>query len=138
MPTKSDRQVRFLYLSPPAPDFAPVWDALRLTLKDMDIEAVRFDASDFAPYEVEEALNSSDLIIADVTGSHPAVMYELGMAHGLGKQVLLITQRVQQRLPLRGFLYEFYEPSDLEQLRQNVSSWIGQVLRAFEKGYAVA
>lgn len=34
------------------------------------------------------------MIIADVTGRNPNVMYEIGIAHTLGKTVILLTQEV--------------------------------------------
>ena len=45
---------------------------------------------------VIERIYSSDLIIADLTGSNPNVFYELGVAHALEKHVILITQSVEE------------------------------------------
>lgn len=41
----------------------------------------------------------SSLIIADVTGNNPNVFYELGIAHTLGRKVLLIQQQNSQKCP---------------------------------------
>ena len=35
---------------------------------------------------------SSEIVIADLTGKNPNVFYEVGIAHTLGKEVILITQ----------------------------------------------
>lgn len=40
-----------------------------------------------------ELVNKSQLIVADVTGKNPNVFYELGIAHTVGKDVVIITQR---------------------------------------------
>ena len=45
---------------------------------------------------VIERIFSSDLIVADLTGSNPNVFYELGVAHALEKPVVLITQNVEE------------------------------------------
>jgi len=46
--------------------------------------------------DIVKGIHGSDLIIADLTGSNPNVFYELGMAHGLNKPVILITQSVEE------------------------------------------
>ena len=38
------------------------------------------------------------LVIADCTGKNPNLFYEIGMAHTIGKPVILITQK-QQDVP---------------------------------------
>jgi hypothetical protein len=42
--------------------------------------------------DIWESINSAELIIADVTNRNPNVMYEIGMAHTVGKPVVIITQ----------------------------------------------
>jgi hypothetical protein len=39
-------------------------------------------------------INQAGIIIADVTGPNPNVMYELGIAHTIGKPTILITQNI--------------------------------------------
>ncbi len=38
----------------------------------------------------------SDLIVADLTGANPNVYYELGISHALNKNVILITQEIEE------------------------------------------
>jgi hypothetical protein len=38
-------------------------------------------------------ISKADIIIADMSGKNPNVFYEVGYAHALGKQVVLLTQR---------------------------------------------
>jgi tetratricopeptide (TPR) repeat protein len=44
--------------------------------------------------QVLNAIRESDMIVADLTGSNPNVMYELGFAHALEKTVVLLNQAV--------------------------------------------
>jgi hypothetical protein len=44
--------------------------------------------------QIVEAIRQADVLIADVTGSNPNVMYELGYADALGKPVVLLNQDV--------------------------------------------
>ncbi len=46
--------------------------------------------------DVVAGINESALVVADLTGGNANVFYELGLAHGLGKRVILITQSVDE------------------------------------------
>ena len=52
-----------------------------------------------------ERINQSRVIVAEMTGRNPNVLYELGIAHTLGKPVVMVTQSID------------YVPSDLRHLR---------------------
>lgn len=45
--------------------------------------------------DIWAAINAASLIIADCTGRNPNVFYELGIAHTLGKQTILIAQSMK-------------------------------------------
>lgn len=53
----------------------------------------------------------SEVIIAEITPSNPNVFYELGYAHALGKQTVLLADRASAELPfdIRGYRVIFYE-----------------------------
>jgi len=58
---------------------------------------------------VFRAIEAAHLVIADMTGQNPNVCYELGYAHGLGKEVILLTQNVDDiPFDLRGFNHIIY------------------------------
>jgi hypothetical protein len=46
--------------------------------------------------DVLAGLTDSALVVADLTGSNPNVYYELGLAHALGKRVILLTQHIDE------------------------------------------
>lgn len=80
--------------------------------------------------DVARWLRGADLIIADVTGRNPDVLYALGLAHGLGRCPLLIAQDAQE-LPfhlqeLRCIAYRS-DPDGLWALRED----LGRALRVF-------
>ena len=56
-------------------------------------EVTRFDQSIGSIINgIVENLNSSDLVIADLTGNNPNVMYELGVRHSLKRGTIMLTQ----------------------------------------------
>lgn len=46
--------------------------------------------------DIVQSIADCDLVVADLTGLNPNVFYELGVAHGLGKKVVLLTQSVEE------------------------------------------
>ena len=45
--------------------------------------------------EIWNAICASQIVIADCTGRNPNVFYEIGVAHTVGKPVILLTQIVE-------------------------------------------
>lgn len=70
-------------------------DVIRVAVDKAGLRAVRADKI-FSPSPIVEDIwvhiATSRLIIADVTGKNPNVFYELGLAHAVGKAVIIITQ----------------------------------------------
>jgi hypothetical protein len=68
-----------------------------------------------------EGISSAELIVADLTKLNPNVFYELGLAHCWTKNVLLLTQSINNiPFDLRGLFCHAYNPrstSGLEELR---------------------
>lgn len=63
--------------------------------------------------EIWRKIVSAGVIIADVTGRNPNVMYEIGVAHTVGKPVILMTQSVEDIVfDLSGKRHLIYEDND--------------------------
>jgi len=80
---------------------------------------------------VWEGINRACLIIADLTGRNPNVFYELGIAHTLGKPVIMLTpsmEFVPFDLPhLRSIVYE-YKPANIGKLEEALERTVKRVL----------
>jgi len=75
---------------------------------------------------VQEEIARADIVIADLTGSNPNVMYELGFAHALRKPVLPVVQQKVGHVPadIAGHLFFVYDPSKPDELRRNIQTWV--------------
>jgi hypothetical protein len=83
-------------LMPFAANLKPVYDDhLKSVAKAMELKIARgddfFSASAIIS-DIWSAINNAKLCIADRTGRNPNVFYEVGMAHTIGKPVILLTQ----------------------------------------------
>ena len=87
-------------IMPFAPDFDEIYNLfIATTLASAGFEVFRADTILSQRNILEDVVTSiaeSDLIVADLTGSNANVYYELGLAHALGKRVLLLTQSIDE------------------------------------------
>ena len=78
------------------------------------------------------SLNESGFVIAECTGRNPNVFYELGIAHTLGKKVIIVTQR-EKDIPfdIRSFRYIKYEDNadGYRKLRDGLTQHIAAIQR---------
>ena len=70
--------------------------------------------------DIWSAIKAAKIIIADCTGRNPNVFYEIGLAHAIGKKVVLITQSMDDI------------PFDLRQLRTIVYEYSPRGMKSFE------
>jgi len=76
--------------------FSPIFDDhITKTCKSVGLTTKRADdifGSSKIIDDIWELIANSKIIVADCTGKNPNVFYELGIAHTLGKNVIIITQ----------------------------------------------
>jgi hypothetical protein len=102
-------------------------DFVRPTLVDRcNLRAERGDGvfgSNVIMEDITKSIRKARLIIADLTGRNPNVFYEVGIAHALNKQVLLMTQSIDD-VPFdlrhrRALVYE-YSPRGCKKLERDL------------------
>lgn len=77
---------------------AEVYKSLEFALKASDYECSRADnfwQHAHIMQDIIELICTSRVVICDLTGKNPNVFYEAGIAHTLGKEVMLITQNIE-------------------------------------------
>jgi len=63
--------------------------------------------------DIWHSLRKARLVVAELSGRNPNVMYEIGLAHAIGKPIVLLT-RNEEDVPfdLRALRYVYYDPNN--------------------------
>ncbi len=78
--------------------FNPVYEAITTAATALELRAKRADDIWIHSQVIQDIVSlicQSGVIIADCTGRNPNVFYEIGIAHMLGREVILITQDIK-------------------------------------------
>ncbi len=102
-------------LMPFTPALQPVFEdhiARAVTTVGLDVKrADDFFSVKSVISDIWSAIHAASFVVADCTGRNPNVMYEIGLAHAIGRETILISQSIDD-VPfdlrhLRIILYEF-------------------------------
>ena len=108
-----------LFISIPfAPDFDAVSRAITEVAKERRLVPYRVDEVNLAEpiaQSIDRKIRESRIVIADVTGSNPNVLHELGQAQSLGKPIVIISQDDPRSAPfnIRGMRVHRYNLNNL-------------------------
>jgi hypothetical protein len=128
LPTSAKEPLDVLVLMSFDPKLRPIYDDHVLKVANsLNLNAKRADdffTTHHVMSDVWEAINTARLVIADCTGRNPNVFYEIGMAHTLGRPVVLITQH-NRDVPfdlqaIRYIQYE-YTPPGMEKFEKQLT-----------------
>lgn len=84
--------------------------------------------------QVWERIKQAQILIADATGGYPNVFYEIGLAHGSGKEPIIYTHNDEGRAQLARKLSAFIE--DLKWKRPRIRQWINTTDPSIKIGLA--
>lgn len=86
-------------LMPFSEDFTDIYEVgIKQACRDAGAYCERVDEQIFVESILERVYNQiakADVIVAEMTGRNPNVFYEVGYAHALNKQVILLTQKAE-------------------------------------------
>ena len=109
-------------------------DCIRPPLELAGFRVMKADEDIFSPgediiQEIWKLISRSSLMVADVTGKNPNVFYELGIAHTVGRDVIIITQN-EQDVPfdIRNYQYFQYTANN-DEGKQKLRSDLGNLLK---------
>lgn len=83
--------------------------------------------------DIWRMIQDAEVLLADVTTKNPNVFYELGLAHAIGKPVVMISETMDD-VPfdlqqLRVILYDKQDPVWGEKLRGDIKTALGETLK---------
>ncbi|HEV2036257.1 MAG TPA: hypothetical protein VGU71_19050 [Candidatus Dormibacteraeota bacterium] len=109
----------------------PVYDAIRAAVATVKGYICKRSDEITTPgrisFQIIEAIQRADLIIVDLWGHNPNVMYELGFAHAAGKPtILLAPRRYQSPFDIHDWRYIEYSHAELEHLTKKLAAWLGE------------
>lgn len=83
-------------------------------------------------HDIWSFINDSFLVIADITGRNPNVMYELGLAHAIAKPAIIISNSIDD-VPfdlraLRILLYNTNKPNWATELKKSIVRSIKEII----------
>jgi len=136
LPARPAVQAEVFVLMPFTYDIQPVYeDHIKGVATRLGLTVARADdffTADSIVSDIWNAINACRIIIADCTGRNPNVFYEIGIAHTLGKSVILIAQSTED-IPfdikhLRTIVYDF-KPRGMQKLEAALESTLDHELR---------
>lgn len=108
---------------------------IKPTLEDLNIKCIRGDeiySKQRIMDDIWNSIKSCRFVIAELTGKNPNVLYEVGLAHALGKPVIILTRNSDDvPFDLKDLRYLFYDVNDPfwgENLRKALKNLVTKIL----------
>jgi len=79
--------------------------------------------------QIQSAIRRAEFVVADLTGANPNVLFEVGMAFGLNKPMLLLSQASTKEMPfdVKTHQVAMYRPDDVGAVLRYVELWLRDV-----------
>lgn len=124
-------------LMPFAEDFSDIYKlGIKSVATNLGMRCERVDEIEFNDAilsQIYDGIQRADLVIADMTGRNPNVFYEVGYAHALAKEVVLLTQKAQDiPFDLAGQNHIVYKRS-ITTLQERLEKRLRAFLETFRK-----
>jgi nucleoside 2-deoxyribosyltransferase len=101
LPGVEENPTQLFVLMPFRTELEPIYSIIREAAERAGLRVIRADemvAPGQITAQISDAIARSGLIVADITGQNPNVLFEVGMATSLGKNILIISQD-RERIP---------------------------------------
>jgi hypothetical protein len=110
---------------------------IKPAVQEAGLECVRGDeiyTQQSIVHDIWKSIRQARVIVAELSSRNPNVMYEVGLAHAIGKPIVLLT-RSEEDVPfdLRALRYIFYDPNDPlwgEHLRTELTKVLRKILES--------
>ena len=89
-------------------------------------------------YTISAQIKRSNFLVADTSGQNPNVFYEIGLAHGIGKKVILLTQNIHDiPFDVRGLPHIAYDLDRLDVLSDQLKEVARRILQESNKSVEI-
>jgi hypothetical protein len=119
---------------PFTPELQPVYeDHIKNVAQELGMSVARADdffTTQSVMEEIWAAIVNSKIMIADCTGKNPNVFYEIGIAHSIGKPVVLIAQNPEDvpfDLRHRRYIRYEYTPRGIKDFEERLRKTLIEV-----------
>lgn len=118
-------------------EMTPIYDDhIKSVVKTIGLTSLRADeivGVNSIIQDIWEKINRARFLIADLTGKNANVFYEVGIAHALGKDVILLTQNIND-VPFdlkhwRCIVYA-YNPRSMKEMENRLIATIKEIIQA--------
>jgi hypothetical protein len=130
------QQIHYFLASPPGEQRAFLIAIIEESLQSLDLHPV--NTLDVNPVNslqstVRRAIERADIVIVDISGENPNVMFEAGIATTLNKSALFLTQAPLERIPIsiswyQIILYNPDAPDGFDAVRTHLRLWVRSLL----------
>jgi hypothetical protein len=111
---------------------SPLASVIQSTLEEFGVKVMSAQSlpDSSASFGIQQMLREADFVIADITGANANIMVEVGIALGMGKRLLLLSQSRSSGLPsdLVAMQVAVYQPEDVDSVRKYLMLWLRDVL----------
>ncbi|MCA0902028.1 nucleoside 2-deoxyribosyltransferase [Microbulbifer agarilyticus] len=118
-------------LTPFHPEFDESYEWIKSFFIDHDYTCTRGDAvlaESNVLSHIISAMLESEIVVANISGRNPNVFYELGIAHALGKKVVLVARSKEDiTFDVSNSQIAIYK--DRDSLNSSLSRWLVSILR---------
>jgi hypothetical protein len=109
--------------------YRPEFDAVKAAIEEAALAAnfkceITGDLANLGTImdQVWQGIRGADLVVADITGHNPNVMYEMGLAAALGKEAIIMTQEQELPFDLRHWRTIHYRSDAIADLKRHLEA----------------
>lgn len=122
-------------LMPFRPNFDTLYSAIiKPTMTEMEIKCKRGDekyGTKSVISDIWQCIQRAGVIIADLTGQNPNVLYELGLCHAINKDVIIITQN-RDDIPFDLLHLKYIKYNDTQEGRKKLKEELSETIMSLK------
>jgi hypothetical protein len=128
-----DKQSKVAFVIMPFEErLASLYAEIRAACESANVRCLRSDEIERTgriTEQIREAIANADVLVADISDLNPNVMYELGYAHALKKEVIILNSAKGAPFDIADYRWIAFGVDDLDQVREKLVRFLVSTLR---------